>query len=148
MSQIEARCKLDIANREDVELFVVNFYRDAAIDEILGPIFTHAQIDWNEHIAKLTDFWSWQLLGERGYEGNPLIGHQHAHAASPFAAEHFSRWLELFEENLDDLFSGPVASNALERARKMAHAMSRLLDGISASGQAAAEPIWSSPPVK
>jgi hemoglobin len=136
----------DIAGRSDLELLVTNFYRDAAVDDILGPIFTFANVDWPGHIATLTDFWAWQLLGIRGYEGDPLAAHQHVHDARPFTAAHFTRWLELFEENVHLLFSGPTATNAIERARKMAHATSRLLSGASDSGQAAAQPIWTSPP--
>ena len=136
----------DIDGRSDLELLVTNFYRDAAVDEILGPIFTFANVDWPGHIATLTDFWAWQLLGIRGYEGDPLAAHQHVHDARPFTAAHFTRWLELFEENVHLLFSGPTATNAIERARKMAHATSRLLSGVSDSGQAVAQPIWTSPP--
>ncbi len=136
----------DILSRSDLELLVTNFYRDAAVDEILGPIFAFANVDWPGHIATLTDFWAWQLFGIRGYEGDPLAAHQHVHDARPFTSAHFTRWLELFEENVHLLFSGPTATNAIERARKMAHATSRLLSGVSDSGQAAAQPIWTSPP--
>jgi len=36
----------DIADRDDVELLVRNFYRAAAMDDLLGPVFESAQIDW------------------------------------------------------------------------------------------------------
>ncbi len=37
-------------------------------------------MDWPSHIETLTDFWAWQLLGERGYETNPLRAHEPVHA--------------------------------------------------------------------
>jgi hemoglobin len=46
----------DIGTRDDIERLVRAFYRDAAMDELLGPIFEGAVVDWPEHIDKLTDF--------------------------------------------------------------------------------------------
>ncbi|MEJ7798973.1 MAG: group III truncated hemoglobin [Ilumatobacter sp.] len=60
----------DLANRDDVEVLVRSFYRYAAMDEILAPVFSAAHVNWAVHIDTLTDFWWWQLLGERGYTGN------------------------------------------------------------------------------
>jgi hemoglobin len=70
----------DITTRIDVELLVRSFYRYAAMDELLGPIFRQADVNWDDHIATLTDFWSWQLLGEPGYTGHPLRAHEPVHA--------------------------------------------------------------------
>ena len=121
----------DITGRADVERFVRDFYRQAAMDGVLGPIFFAAELDWNAHIRTLTDFWSWQLFGERGYTGNPLRAHEPVHRRTPFTALHYERWLELFVGTVDALFVGPVAELAKARGRKMASAMQRLLDGVS-----------------
>ncbi|GMU79578.1 MAG: hypothetical protein AMXMBFR46_23680 [Acidimicrobiia bacterium] len=131
----------DLASRADIEHLVRAFYRDAAMDDLLGPIFSAARVDWPHHIATLTDFWSWQLLGERGYAGNPLRAHEPVHARTPFETEHYERWLALFEETVDDHFAGPNADTAKERARRMARALQRLLDGTSAPGDAPLTPI-------
>jgi hypothetical protein len=93
-------------------------------------------------IPKLTDFWAWQLLGEPAYERNPLRAHQPVHARTPFGEVHYLRWLELFETTVNELFAGPVAELAKGRARRMATAMRRLLDGESAIGDAAVEVRW------
>ncbi|MET1001934.1 MAG: hemerythrin domain-containing protein [Acidimicrobiia bacterium] len=45
-----------------------------------------------------------------------------------------ARWLELFDEVVDDGFRGPVSDVAKARARRMAYALQRLLDGVSAPG--------------
>lgn len=62
----------DITTRDDVRQLVVDFYRDVAMDDVLGPIFAAAHVDWSVHIPKLIDFRAWQLLGEPAYERNPL----------------------------------------------------------------------------
>jgi hemoglobin len=124
----------DLRLRRDVELLVRTFYRAAAMDDLLGPVFAAAHVDWPDHIATVTDFWMWQLFGVRGYEGNPLVAHRPAHAATPFTDAHFGRWLELFTETVDELFEGPTAELAKARAAKMARALQRLLRGESAPG--------------
>jgi hemoglobin len=121
----------DIADRVDIERFVRDFYRQAAMDDVLGPVFAAAGMNWNAHIETLVEFWSWQLFGERGYVGNPLRAHEPAHARTPFTDEHFERWLELFENTIDNLFVGPVAELAKARANKMATAMRRLLSDVA-----------------
>lgn len=136
----------DIKDRGDIERFVRAFYRAAAMDDLLGPVFAAAPVDWPTHIARLTDFWAWQLLGIRGYTGNPLRAHEPVHARIPFTDAHYDRWLELFEDAIDALHEGPVASLAKQRAHKMAHALQRLLAGESASGNAGLEPLWTRRP--
>jgi len=131
--------ELDIVDRADVEHFVRDFYRQAAMDDVLGPVFAATQMNWNAHIETLVDFWSWQLFGDRDYTGNPLRAHESVNARSPFMAEHYERWLELFENTIDNSFSGPVAELAKVRARKMAAALRRLLTGVSDVGDAPVE---------
>lgn len=129
----------DLVTRRDVELLVRSFYRAAAMDDVLGPVFAAAHVDWPAHLATVSDFWMWQLLGVRGYEGNPLVAHRPAHHTTPFTDEHFERWLALFTETVDEHFEGPTAELAKARARKMAQALQRLLRGESTPGDVAIE---------
>lgn len=131
----------DLETRADIERLVRSFYRQAAMDDLLGPVFAAAHVDWPGHIATLTDFWAWQLLGERGYDGNPLRAHEPVHRRTPFTGEHYERWLELFETTVNDSFAGPKAELAVQRARRMARALRRLLDGHSAPGSVPIEAI-------
>lgn len=132
----------DIVDRDHIEQLVRNFYRDAAMDDVLGPVFHAAQVNWNAHVATLIDFWAWQLLGEPGYDGQPLRAHEPVHARTPLSHAHYERWVELFCETVDGSFQGPRAEIAKGRGRKMAAAMERLLSGVSASGTAPIEPMW------
>lgn len=132
----------ELSTRDDVELLVRSFYRYAAMDEILGPVFSATHVNWAVHIDTLTDFWSWQLLGERGYTGNPLRAHEPVHAHTPFTDAHYERWLGLFVSTVDENFVGSTADVAKGRATKMAAAMRRLLSGEHGSATAQVEPMW------
>jgi hemoglobin len=90
-------------------------------------VFKAVHVDWSAHIPRLVDFWSWQLLGERGYDGHPIRAHQPANELVPFSDAHFRRWLEIFDSTVDDLFAGPTAELAKHRAAKIARAMRRSL---------------------
>ena len=132
----------DIVDRDDIELLVRNFYRDAAMDDVLGPVFEAAHVNWNTHIATPIDFWAWQLLGEPGCDGQPLRAHEPVHARTPLSHSHYERWVELFCDTIDASFQGLHAEIAKRRGRKMAAAMERLLSGVSGSGMAPIEPMW------
>lgn len=118
----------DITDRADIEHLVRAFYREVATDDRLGPMFDDADVDWPTHIDTLSAFWAWQLLGERGYDGNPLRAHTPIHGRHPFTEADFNRWLDLFVATVDHHFTGPTADIAKHRASKMAGALARLLD--------------------
>jgi truncated hemoglobin YjbI len=142
LTDAELAGRTDLHRRADIERLVVAFYRYAATDELLGPVFAAAHVDWPGHIETLTDFWAWQLLGERGYEGNPLRAHEPVHANTPFTDAHFDRWLDLFVSTIDEQFAGPTAEVAKGRATKMANAMRRLLTGQHGGPAESVEPMW------
>ena len=109
---------------------VRRFYQDVAQDVLLGPMFDDvAQVDWSEHLPKLTLFWCRALLGIEGYRGNPFRAHAEVSARSPFTAAHFERWLQLFHETVECGWVGPNASRALELAHDVARVHSHQLVG-------------------
>jgi hemoglobin len=111
------REKKDILQLEDVKLLVDTFYGKVREDELIGPIFNdRIQDRWPEHLAKMYTFWQTVLLGEHTYYGSPFP----PHAKLPVEKEHFERWLELFSQTLNELFTGEVANEAMWRANKMA----------------------------
>ena len=66
----------DLDSAEEIAEMVRRFYQDVAQDDLLGPLFNDiAQVDWNEHLPKLTMFWCRALLGIEGYVGNPFRSH-------------------------------------------------------------------------
>ncbi|HEY0046216.1 MAG TPA: group III truncated hemoglobin [Flavobacterium sp.] len=111
----------DITCREDVSKVVRSFYSKVRIDETIGPIFNSIIEDWEEHLEKITDFWTMTLFGGKSYGGNPITAHQHAdeqveNGITPF---HFGTWLNLWFATLDELYAGENTETLKRRARKM-----------------------------
>ena len=107
----------DILSLEDVKLLVNTFYGKVREDKLIGPIFDERIQDrWPEHLAKMYTFWQTVLLGEHTYYGSPFP----PHAKLPVEKIHFERWLTLFSETLNELFTGEIAVEAMWRANKMA----------------------------
>lgn len=109
--------KKDILNIGDIKLLVDTFYDKVREDQLIGPIFNERiQNRWPQHLAKMYTFWQTVLLGEHTYYGSPFP----PHANLPVEKEHFERWLSLFSQTLQELFSGEIANEAIWRANKMA----------------------------
>lgn len=122
----------DLDDVEQVAEMVRRFYQDVAQDDLLGPLFNDvAAVDWNEHLPKLTRFWSRALLGIEGYQGNPFRAHALVHARSPFTPAHFERWLSLFHDTVELGWVGPNAARALDLAETVARVHRQQLLGLT-----------------
>jgi hemoglobin len=76
------------------------FYSRARRDPLLGPVFEPVlAARWDEHIARLVDFWSSVTLRTGRYHGRPTA----AHAGHGLTEHHFARWLEMFEASARDV---------------------------------------------
>ena len=120
----------DLDSPMEIAEMVRRFYQDVAQDDLLGPMFNDvAQVDWNEHLPKLTRFWCRALLGIKGYTGNPFRAHALINERSPFTSEHFERWLQLFHDTVELGWVGPNANRALALAGNVARVHSEQLVG-------------------
>jgi hemoglobin len=109
--------KKEILTLDDIKLLVNTFYDKVREDTFIGPIFNvRIQNRWPEHLAKMYTFWQTVLLGDHTYYGSPFP----PHAQLPVEREHFERWLSLFSQTLNELFTGQKAEEAMWRAHKMA----------------------------
>nr|WP_068889429.1 group III truncated hemoglobin [Pedobacter panaciterrae] len=108
--------KADISNFEDIVLFVDSFYSKVNTDELIGPVFDLVVTDWNPHLSKMYDFWNAVLFGVAGFKGNPFA----RHAPLPLQKAHFERWLLLFEQTINEHFSGALADETKKKAGMMA----------------------------
>jgi hemoglobin len=98
----------DIQSPTDIRLLVDSFYSKAREDEWLAPIFEHAISDWEHHLPTMYQFWERLLLGSTEYAGNPFSKHINLSLEN----SHFTRWLEIFNQTLDENFEGPKKEEA------------------------------------
>ncbi len=103
---------------------VVEFYRRARLDDQLGPVFEAHIHEWDEHLERMTDFWSAALLRTGRYSGNPVERHR---AVRELEAGHFDRWMTLFEATVRDLCPSPKAEAFFVRAQRMREGLSKAL---------------------
>ncbi len=114
----------DIISRHDVVRLVDSFYDRVRADDILAPIFDDvARVDWAGHLPKMYAFWDAVLFGTAGFKGNPLGVHLQLAQLTPLGSREFGRWIELFHDTVDTLFSGPRAGEAKARASRIAIVM-------------------------
>ncbi len=107
----------DILSLDDIKALVDTFYEKVRNDELLAPVFNSRIGDrWPQHLEKMYAFWQTVLLDERTYFGSPFP----PHAGLPVDHSHFQKWMELFIETADSIFSGEKAEEAKWRAGKMA----------------------------
>jgi len=99
-----------------IERLVATFYGRAREDAAIGPIFAEAVHDWDHHITQIAAFWSSVILKTGGYEGRPMP----PHLKLALKAEHFDRWLELFEQTAREIFPPEAAIIFIDRARRIA----------------------------
>ena len=111
----------DITTPIDVRTLIETFYARARPDPLIGQFFT--EVDWDHHIPLISSFWEMVLFGNRTYQGDPMTTHAKLHQRIPMQPDHFERWLALFEGTVDDLFSGPKADEAKQRARTIESVM-------------------------
>jgi hemoglobin len=106
--------KADIATRADIIRLVDTFYDKVKSDELLAPVFSH--VDWPKHLPTMYNFWSSLVFGDQSYTGNPFMRHKDL----SIGRAHFTRWLALFVETVDQLFAGKEASELKQRAHGIA----------------------------
>ncbi len=113
---------------EQIAELVDNFYGKIRNDRLLGPIFASAiGDDWGPHLAKKKAFWATVMLAARTYKGNPMMTHL---GLPRLTREHFSRWLELWRQTVNEVCVEPTASMFVDKAEMIAE---RLLHAISLS---------------
>lgn len=115
---------MDIQSRSDIERLMHAFYGKVRKDDLLGYIFNDvAKVDWDHHIPIICDFWETLLLDAQTYRNNAMAVHYVLNRKERLTEKHFQRWLSLFFETIDELFSGPIAGKAKTKAQSIASLM-------------------------
>jgi hemoglobin len=114
----------DITGRKDIERLIDSFYDKVKINPVIGYIFNdNVNIQWETHLPVMYSFWATLLLDEVSYKGNAMLKHIELSRKTPLSAVHFQEWLRLFNETVDELFTGTVAGLAKNRAANIARLM-------------------------
>jgi hemoglobin len=120
----------DIVSEKDVVLLVDSFYEKVNQDYLLSAIFNDfSGINWNIHLPKMYQFWNTLIFGTQSYKGNPF----EAHLSLPINYTHFARWIEIFDETIDEHFSGIVADQTKIRAKSIAQVFESKLAHLNKS---------------
>lgn len=103
---------------DEIKNLVHTFYGRVRKDDLIGPIFNEKVEDWDDHLAKLCDFWSSVILRTRRFEGRPMRAH--LLLGDAIQSHHFDRWLDLFEKAARDVLPAQAAPVFIQRARQIA----------------------------
>jgi hemoglobin len=119
-----ARLTAEIVERTGIDEELIHrvvheFYARVRKDALLGPIFDARVKDWSLHLERMCAFWSSVALMSGRYHGRPM----EKHLPLPVDAEHFDRWLTLFEETVRAVCAPPAAEHFLERAQRIAESL-------------------------
>lgn len=114
----------DIETRNDLIILIDAFYNKVLKDDVISGFFTETVIlEWDKHIPVMYDFWETTLLGASSYSSNAMLKHIELNAKRSLKEEHFSRWLNLWEESVTSLYKGEVATLAIQKAQQIGDLM-------------------------
>jgi hemoglobin len=99
-----------------IERLVHGFYAKIRADAVLGPVFEASIRDWAPHLSQMCSFWSSVALMIGRYHGTPMA----KHLPLPVDADHFDRWLELFEQAAREICPPEAAVHFIDRAQRIA----------------------------
>jgi hemoglobin len=101
-----------------LERLVRAFYERARRDPEIGAKFDAVR-DWEEHIARITSFWSSVALLTGRYHGQPLAPHMKL----DLHPRHFARWLVLWEQTVRETCPRQAVDYLVDKARRIATSM-------------------------
>lgn len=121
----------DLQGRLDIERLVNAFYERVQKDELLGFIFSDvARTHWESHLPRMYAFWETVLFRTGGFSGNPVAAHAKLVPHTAMGRAQFDRWLLLFGEAVDHLFSGPNAAHIKSCAHDMANVLYSRINSV------------------
>ena len=124
----------DLGDRADVEVLLRRFYGRVFDDDTLAEPFAELQAKGlDSHLPVMSDFWETVLFRAGLYHGNALLVHRQLDDRHPLCANHFVRWLTLWNATLDEMYHGPVAKHAKVQAGRISKSLHRRLRGVDVS---------------
>jgi len=115
-----------IGGHDGISKLLRHFYADVRQDPLIGPIFNAQIKDWKSHLEIIASFWEALIGGPRSYS-RPM---PMRHARLPLLAEHFERWLFLWQANCRAQLPADAAQEMIHLAGHIGHRL-RIILGIS-----------------
>lgn len=104
-----------VGGRSGIARLVKHFYADVRQHNLIGPVFNERIHDWQEHLAKIEEFWSRVTGGPSDYFGNVPAKHLELN----LAPAHFAAWLGLWEANCVIYLPPAEAAEMIATARQI-----------------------------
>jgi hemoglobin len=102
----------------DLHALLEAFYATITRDPLLGPYFI--DLDMREHMPRIVAFWSTILFHTGRYSDNAF----RPHLAMPgLTAAHFTRWVAMLDQTVNERFAGPTVERLKDYARRIAVSM-------------------------
>ena len=122
--------RADLVGHEDVEALLRRFYGRVFRDDLLAEPFAEIRVrGLDAHLPVMCDFWETVLFRAGRYRRNALHAHRRVHRRTPLSAQHFERWLTLWNTTIDQMYQGPIAEHAKVQAARIATATHRRING-------------------
>lgn len=114
----------DIETREDLEFLLREFYTSLLRDDEMRRIFIDVMnVDLDDHIHIIADFWQQVVFGTGSYRRNAMQIHVEINEHTHLTPAHFKTWLQTFEATVNRHFSGTNAARMITRALSIATIM-------------------------
>lgn len=102
----------------DLHALLEAFYATITRDPLLGPYFI--DLDMRAHMPRIVAFWSTILFHTGRYSDNAF----RPHLAMPgLTAAHFTRWVAMLEQTVNERFAGSTAERMKVSALRIAVSM-------------------------
>ncbi len=110
--------RYEIITDESIREMVEKFYGRVQQDSVLGPVFEEVlHGKWDDHIARIAEFWSTIILRTESFQGNVFGKHM---ALEKIRREHFVHWLLLFRKTVSETYCDDAAEKFLKAADRIA----------------------------
>jgi hemoglobin len=115
---------------KNLNTFVIAFYKRILEDKELSPFFIKIlgsdikNDKWQNHIKRLTAFWSAMLIKEEAYYGSPFSPHA---KMKELKRESFEKWLVVLDEVLDKHYEKEPAKQIRAVGEKVCDSFMRRL---------------------
>ncbi|WP_112834623.1 MULTISPECIES: DUF1971 domain-containing protein [unclassified Rhizobium] len=117
---------MEAITEAEITLVLERFYEKVRRDPEIGPVFD-VVTDWDEHIVRLSEFWSSLMLTSGRYKGNPMSMHMmHSDKIRPGM---FNQWLTLWMQTTSELLTQSIAALMQAKASRIASRLSLTVCG-------------------